>query len=70
MGPGWTSSTVTYAYDPAGRLQTLSHDLAGTSRDHGLGFADNPAGQIVTRTGEQRRLRLERAGSPPTAPTP
>jgi RHS repeat-associated protein len=51
MGPGWTSSTVGYAYDPAGRLQTLSHDLAGTSADQVLGFAYNPASQIVSRSG-------------------
>jgi RHS repeat-associated protein len=51
MGPGWTSSTVGYGYDPAGRLQTLTHDLAGTGRDHVLGFAYNPASQIVSRSG-------------------
>jgi len=46
---GWAAATD-YAYDPAGRLQTLSHDLAGTARDHVLGFGYNPAGQIVTRS--------------------
>ncbi|MFL6844748.1 MAG: RHS repeat domain-containing protein, partial [Allosphingosinicella sp.] len=40
----------TYGYDNAGRLQTLSHDLAGTARDQALGFAYNPAAQIVSRT--------------------
>ena len=50
MGPGWTSSTVGYGYDPAGRLQTLSHDLAGDSRDQILGFAYNPASQILSRS--------------------
>ena len=32
------------------RLQSLSHDLAGTAFDQALGFAYNPASQIVTRT--------------------
>ena len=50
MGPGWTSSTVGYGYDPAGRLQTLSHDLAGDSRDQILGFAYNPASQVLSRS--------------------
>jgi RHS repeat-associated protein len=47
---GWAAATD-YAYDSAGRLQTLSHDLAGTSRDHVLGFGYNPASQIVSRSG-------------------
>jgi RHS repeat-associated protein len=46
---GWAAATD-YSFDPAGRLQTLSHDLAGTARDHVLGFAYNPADQIVTRS--------------------
>jgi RHS repeat-associated protein len=50
MGPGWTSSSVGYAYDPAGRLQTLTHELGGTSADQVLGFAYNPASQIVSRS--------------------
>ena len=28
--PGWAAATD-YSFDPAGRLQTLSHDLAGTA---------------------------------------
>jgi hypothetical protein len=50
MGPGWTSSAVGYQYDEAGRLKTLTHDLAGTSGDQALGFAYNPASRIVART--------------------
>jgi RHS repeat-associated protein len=46
---GWAAATD-YSYDPAGRLQSLSHDLAGTSRDHVLGFTYNPASQVVTRS--------------------
>ncbi len=51
MGPGWTGSAVGYAYDPASRLQTLTHDLGGTGADQVVGLAYNPASQIVTRTG-------------------
>jgi hypothetical protein len=32
------------------RLETLSHDLAGTGADQSLGFGYNPASQIVSRT--------------------
>jgi RHS repeat-associated protein len=46
---GWAAATD-YSYDASGRLQSLSHDLAGTSRDHVLGFAYNPADQIVSRS--------------------
>lgn len=42
---------ATFAYDPAGRLQTIGHNPLGTDRDHVLGFAYNPAGQIVSRSG-------------------
>ncbi len=46
---GWPTTTA-YSYDPAGRLQSLSHDLAGTTRDHVLGFTYNPASQIRRRS--------------------
>ena len=46
---GWVAVTA-YAYDGPGRLQTMSLDLAGTSRDHVLGFTYNPASQIQTRS--------------------
>jgi RHS repeat-associated protein len=39
-----------YGYDPAGRLDALTHDLAGAAADQGLGFGYNPAGQIVARS--------------------
>jgi RHS repeat-associated protein len=41
---------TSYAYDPAGRLQTISHNPAGTNRDHDLGFTYNPASQVQTRS--------------------
>jgi YD repeat-containing protein len=43
-------SSAAYAYDPAGRLQTLTHHLAGNGNDEALTFDYNPAGQIVRRT--------------------
>ncbi len=39
-----------YGYDGASRLSSLTHDLAGASADLALGFAYNPAGQIVSRS--------------------
>lgn len=39
-----------WGYDGASRLISLSHDLSGTANDLTLGYAYNPAGQIVTRT--------------------
>jgi RHS repeat-associated protein len=39
-----------YDYDPAGRLQTLTHNLAGTAADQVIGLGYNPASQIATRT--------------------
>ncbi|HEX8467655.1 MAG TPA: RHS repeat-associated core domain-containing protein [Allosphingosinicella sp.] len=48
-GPGSTS-TLAYGYDPAGRLNGLTRQLAGTAADQAIGFAHNPASQIVTRT--------------------
>ena len=38
---------TTYGYDPASRLTSLVHDLAGTAYDVTFGFDHNPAGQIV-----------------------
>jgi len=49
LASGGTASA--YGYDPAGRLQSLSHNLAGTSGDQVIGLGYNPASQIVTRTG-------------------
>ncbi len=43
-------ANTTYGYDGLDRLTLLSQDLAGTGNDLGLGFAYNPAGQIVSRT--------------------
>lgn len=45
-------ATTQYGYDPISRLATLSHDLdgAGSTNDASLGFAYNPASQIVTRS--------------------
>jgi RHS repeat-associated protein len=43
------SSTMSYGYDPVGRLATLTRDLAG-SGDQVLGFTYNPASQIATRS--------------------
>ena len=43
-------TTTSWNYDPAGRLQSLSHDLEGTSRDQTESFAYNNALQIVGRT--------------------
>jgi len=50
QGPGTTTSTGSWDYDEAGRLKTLSHDLAGTASDQALTFAYNPAAQMVSRT--------------------
>jgi RHS repeat-associated protein len=50
MGHGWTSSSAGYGHDPAGRLERLTHDLGGTGADQALGFAYNPASQIVKET--------------------
>ncbi|HEX8239200.1 MAG TPA: RHS repeat-associated core domain-containing protein [Allosphingosinicella sp.] len=45
-----STSTLAYVYDPAGRLNGLTRDLAGSAADQALTFAYNPASQIVTRT--------------------
>ncbi|MEO7178778.1 MAG: hypothetical protein ABIW83_08030, partial [Allosphingosinicella sp.] len=44
-------TSTSYGYDPAGRLQSLSHDLAGTSGDQAIVLGYNPANQILSRTG-------------------
>jgi RHS repeat-associated protein len=49
MGPGSTTSSVTYGYDGIDRLASLTHDLAGTAADQTLSFGYNPASQIVSR---------------------
>jgi RHS repeat-associated protein len=51
IAQGRANGATTYrSYDGAGRLTSLSHDLAGTANDLTLNFSYNPAGQIVTRT--------------------
>jgi RHS repeat-associated protein len=51
LGSGQGSdSTVDYAYDGAGRLGSITRDLAGTSGDQALGFGYNPASQVVNWT--------------------
>jgi RHS repeat-associated protein len=50
QGPGTATSTGAWDYDEAGRLKTLTHDLAGTASDETLSFAYNPASQMVSRT--------------------
>ena len=47
LGNGTSTS---YTYDVLGRLNTLGHDLSGTSADLSIGFTYNPASQIATRT--------------------
>jgi RHS repeat-associated protein len=44
------TSSMAYGYDGLGRLNALTRDMAGTSADQSLGFAYNPASQMVTRT--------------------
>jgi hypothetical protein len=46
---GGTASS--YGYDPVGRLQSLTHNLAGPSADQVIGLAYNPASQIASRSG-------------------
>lgn len=41
---------TSYGYDGVSRLSTLTNDLAGTAQDLTLGFAYNPASQIVSRS--------------------
>jgi YD repeat-containing protein len=48
-GAGSTSS-IAYDYDPAGRLNVLTRQLAGSAADQILNFDYNPASQVVSRT--------------------
>ncbi len=41
-----------YGYDGASRLDAFDHRLAGTAGDLRVSFGYNPAGQIVSRTGD------------------
>jgi RHS repeat-associated protein len=50
QGPGTATSASTWDYDGAGRLKTLTHDLAGAQWDQSLSFLYNPASQMVSRT--------------------
>jgi RHS repeat-associated protein len=43
-------ASVAYTYDGVGRLQGLSHDLAGSANDQSLTFGYNPASQMVSRS--------------------
>jgi len=46
-----TGAATSYAYDPVGRLITLSHDMpGGAGADVSFGFTWNPAGQIASRS--------------------
>jgi RHS repeat-associated protein len=47
---GGAAGSSSFLYDTAARLATLSHDLAGTTRDVGFTFARNAASQIVSQT--------------------
>jgi RHS repeat-associated protein len=49
-GLGGAYTATAYSYDGASRLQTQTHDLAGTVSDQTLSFSYNPASQIVQRT--------------------
>jgi RHS repeat-associated protein len=46
----FSGTSTSYGYDDLSRLESLSHDLAGTGADQSLSFDYNPASQIVTRT--------------------
>lgn len=47
---GGSGASTTYGYDAFARLTSLAHNASGSSDDVTLGFAYNPAGQIVGRT--------------------
>lgn len=51
LAQGSAVSSVGYGYDPAGRLATLGHELAGIDYDQTLAFTYNPASQVQTRSG-------------------
>jgi RHS repeat-associated protein len=42
-------STI-YGYDPAGRLSSIAHDVAGTASDVTYALARNPASQTITQS--------------------
>lgn len=43
------STTTAYGYDGASRLETLTHDLAGTASDQNYTFSFTPGSQVRTR---------------------
>ena len=49
-GQAFAGAATSYGYDSISRLASLGHDLVGTGADQSLGFAWNPANQIVSRT--------------------
>jgi len=51
-GTNFNGASSAIGYDGASRLSSLTHDLAGSSADQGLGFTYNPAAQIATRSAE------------------
>ena len=61
---------TSYGYDAVSRLTELSSGPTGTANDLTLGFAYNPAGQIVSAHPLERRLQLYRAMPIMRAPTP
>jgi RHS repeat-associated protein len=50
QGFGSATSTTSYVYDGASRLQTMTHTFADPGSNQVLGFGYNPASQIVQRT--------------------
>jgi RHS Repeat len=50
QGPGTATSSSSWDYGEAGRLRSLTHDLAGSTWDQTLTFTYNPAAQMVSRT--------------------
>ncbi len=48
--PRGNGTVTSYGYDAVSRLSSLGQDLAGTAYDLTLGFAYNPASQIVSTT--------------------
>gem|GEM_PF-1769539 len=42
--------STAYGYDPASRLTSLAHDLAGAANDNVYGYGHNPSGQIVAES--------------------
>ena len=49
-GLGFAGAGTSYGYDAINRLQSLGHDLVGTSADQSFTFGYNPGSQIVSRT--------------------